>query len=67
MLDDETCEDLRMNRNLGVYRGALYENFVAEALSVHFRLQRGYIGRLFKKSYWGVFGADGMLNAKTAK
>lgn len=30
-LDDEAQEDLRMNKNLGVYKGALYENFVAEA------------------------------------
>ncbi len=33
MLDDETGDDLRMNCNLGVYKGALYENFVGEALS----------------------------------
>lgn len=31
-LDDEAQEDLRVNKNLGVYKGALYENFVAEAL-----------------------------------
>ena len=30
-LDDEAQEDLRVNKNLGVYKGALYENFVAEA------------------------------------
>ena len=30
-LDEESQEDLRVNRNLGVYKGALYENFVAEA------------------------------------
>ncbi|MBQ9036606.1 MAG: DUF4143 domain-containing protein, partial [Erysipelotrichaceae bacterium] len=30
-LDDEAQEDLRANRNLGVYKGALYENFVSEA------------------------------------
>jgi hypothetical protein len=33
MLDDEAGNDLRMNANLGVYKGALYENIVAEALS----------------------------------
>ncbi|MBR4718140.1 MAG: DUF4143 domain-containing protein, partial [Lentisphaeria bacterium] len=33
MLDEEAAADLRNNRNLGVYKGALYENFVAEALS----------------------------------
>ncbi|MDD7734576.1 MAG: AAA family ATPase [Anaerovoracaceae bacterium] len=31
-LDDEAQVDLRANRNLGVYKGALYENFAAEAL-----------------------------------
>ncbi len=32
MLDDEAQDDLRANKNLGVYKGALYENIVAEAL-----------------------------------
>ena len=32
LLDEEAGEDLRANRNLGVYKGALYENVVAEAL-----------------------------------
>lgn len=31
-LDDEAQEDLRAHKNLGVYKGALYENFVAEGL-----------------------------------
>ncbi len=30
-LDEEAQDDLRVNKNLGVYKGALYENFVAEA------------------------------------
>ena len=30
-LDEEAQEDLRVHKNLGVYKGALYENFVAEA------------------------------------
>lgn len=30
-LDEEAQMDLRANKNLGVYKGALYENFVAEA------------------------------------
>ena len=30
-LDEEAQIDLRANKNLGVYKGALYENFVAEA------------------------------------
>lgn len=33
MLDDEASEDLRANKNLGVYKGALYESIVAEALA----------------------------------
>ena len=32
MLDEESQDDLRANRNMGVYKGALYENVVAEAL-----------------------------------
>lgn len=32
MLDEESQDDLRANRNLGVYKGGLYENIVAEAL-----------------------------------
>ena len=40
MLDEESQEDLRVNRNLGVYKGALYENMVGEAL-----VKQGY--RLF--------------------
>jgi len=32
MLDDESQSDLRANRNLGVYKGALYENIAADAL-----------------------------------
>lgn len=32
LLDDEAQEDLRANKNLGVYKGALYESIVAEAL-----------------------------------
>ena len=31
-LDDESQIGLRANKNLGIYKGALYENFVAEAL-----------------------------------
>lgn len=32
MLDDEAQDDLRANKNLGVYKGALYENMIGEAL-----------------------------------
>lgn len=40
MLDEESQEDLRANKNLGVYKGALYENMVGESL-----VKQGY--RLF--------------------
>lgn len=30
-LDEEAQDDLRANKNLGVYKGALYENFIAES------------------------------------
>jgi len=33
LLDEEAGEDLRANRNLGVYKGALYENMMGEALT----------------------------------
>ncbi len=45
MLDDESQEDLRSNKNLGVYKGALYENMVAEAL-----VKQGYRLFYYKKS-----------------
>lgn len=32
LLDEESQADLRANKNLGVYKGALYENIVGEAL-----------------------------------
>ncbi len=32
-LDDEAQDDLRVNKNLGVYKDALYENFIAEAFT----------------------------------
>ncbi len=31
-LDEESQEDLRVNKNFGVYKGALYENIVGDAL-----------------------------------
>lgn len=33
MMDEEAQEDLRANRNLGIYKGALYENILGEALT----------------------------------
>lgn len=32
MMEPEVGEDIRVNRNLGIWKGALYENIVAEAL-----------------------------------
>lgn len=32
MLDEEEQEDLRENKNLGTYKGAIYENMIGEAL-----------------------------------
>lgn len=43
-LDDEAQIDVRANRNLGVYKGALYENFAAEALN-----KQGYDLVYYKK------------------
>ena len=43
-LDDECQEDLRANRNLNVYKGALYENIVAESL-----VKQGYELFYYKK------------------
>lgn len=44
MLDEEAQEDLRANKNLGVYKGALYENIVGEAL-----VKAGYNLYYYKK------------------
>ena len=33
MLDDESQDDLRANKNMDIYKGALYENVVGEALT----------------------------------
>lgn len=44
-LDDESQLDFRANRNMGVYKGALYENAAAEALS-----KSGYSLYYYKKN-----------------
>lgn len=44
MLDEEAQDDLRANKNLNVYKGALYENVVAEAF-----VKRGYSLFYYKK------------------
>ena len=45
MLDDEASEDLRANKNLGVYKGALYESIAADALA-----RQGYGLYYYKRS-----------------
>ena len=45
LLDEESQDDLRANKNLGVYKGALYENIVSEAL-----IKEGYKLYYYKKS-----------------
>lgn len=44
LLDDEAQEDLRANKNLSVYKGALYESIVGEAL-----VKSGYQLYYFKR------------------
>ncbi|MEI3376623.1 MAG: ATP-binding protein [Coriobacteriales bacterium] len=44
MLDDEAAQDLRANKNLGVYKGALYESIAADAL-----VRQGYGLYYYKK------------------
>ena len=44
MLDDEAQTDLRANKNMDIYKGALYENIVAEAL-----VKSGYQLYYYKK------------------
>lgn len=44
LLDDEAQEDLRANKNLSVYKGALYESIVGEAL-----VKAGYSLYYFKR------------------
>lgn len=43
-LDEESQEDLRANKNMNVYKGALYENIAAESLS-----KQGYNLYYYKK------------------
>lgn len=44
LLDDEAQDDLRANKNMSVYKGALYESIVAEAL-----VKAGYSLYYYKK------------------
>ena len=43
-LDEESSQDLRRNKNLGVYKGAVFENIVAEAF-----VKQGYPIYYYKK------------------
>lgn len=43
-LDEEVQEDLRTNQNLGTYKGAIYENIIAEMLT-----KQGYDLNFYKK------------------
>lgn len=45
MLDEEAQIDLRSNKNLGVYKGGLFENIIAEAL-----VKEGYLLYYYKKN-----------------
>ena len=60
MLDDESQEDLRANKNLGVYKGALYENMVGEAF-----VKQGYKLYYYKRSD-STLEADFFLRSATA-
>lgn len=52
LLDEESQDDLRANKNLGVYKGALYENIVGEAL-----VKSGYKLYYYKRDD-GTLGED---------
>ena len=57
-LDQEAQDDLRANQNLGVYKGALYENFIAEALK-----KQNY-GLYYYKKDDGVLEQDFFIRSK---
>ena len=59
-LDEEAQEDLRANKNLGVYKGALYENFVAEAF-----IKQG-LGLYYYKKENGTLEEDFFVRTKDA-
>lgn len=58
LLDKETQEDLRENKNLGIYKGALYENIVAEGL-----MKNGY-NLLYYKREDGTLEIDFFIRSK---
>lgn len=59
-LDDEAQEDFRENRNLGVYKGGLYENIIAEAL-----FKSGYPLYYYKRED-GTLEEDFFIRSKTS-
>lgn len=56
-LDEEASDDLRENKNLGVYKGALFENLVADALVkqgfglYYFKKDNSTLEKFFCKNY----------------
>lgn len=59
-LDEEAQDDLRANKNLGIYKGALYENFVAEAF-----LKQG-LGLYYYKKENAMLEEDFFVRTKDA-
>lgn len=59
MLDDEASDDLRANRNLGVYKGAMHESIVSEALR-----KSGYDLYYYKKRipHWNRISSSARAN-----
>lgn len=47
MLDEESQEDLRLRRDIGTWKGGLFENVVAEAL-----VKSGAVPAYYKTSVW---------------
>lgn len=60
MLDDESQEDIRANKNLGVYKGALYENIIGEAL-----IKQGYKLFYYKRDN-STLEEDFFIRSKTS-
>lgn len=58
-LDEEAQENLRVNKNLGVYKGALYENFIAESF-----VKQG-LGLYYYKKENGALEEDFFVRTQT--
>ena len=59
-LDEEAQDDLRANRNFGVYKGALFENVVAQML-----VAQGY-GLYFYRNAAGTLEMDFFVRDKNS-